>query len=532
MATEGEKIRGLHDFFVESFTAFQLEMFLKLKGYREVALAVNPNVGAIRYCFNVAEELDRLGLINDAFFVRLTGARPAKEALIRGLQESWLAEEKSTPQHQTSVTPLPQALYDAVYDCLFELAPLDETENFKRLLSGLPKGIVRIVADQDFWNGSKSSKINDILDCTGETCTKDGRSCLGIVLNNAMRWVKGSEQEPILNELIESVRRSRDLKVLIGVSALRELLEQSQAQQTDLSFFVQNYRDDFLNTIGKLDELNHYKRLHALLHKLQFEVYTVLVIEVSRPSRDRLDWEVLGNHAKSLGEIVPELLESSIFGKDQIAWLPNAQADLLGAIKEQDFGRLEDARNGLGRVVTTWPSLLMAKLKQAAQQLRLDRLVTDLSVIRDRADGANLSDKKVALLGSGVQALSIQEQHLKLLIKKHDLLQKIETHVRVISRNPATVPDELKDSWQWMNESVIGLCSDANDNRAESLRQYRQKMTDAIESENRSRVADTFSDFRGVLVRYFLWVDETLKESCGEVQKIGKPLAEIVEMLD
>ncbi|MFI5458603.1 MAG: hypothetical protein ACHRXM_24485 [Isosphaerales bacterium] len=289
---------------------------------------------------------------------------------------------------------------------------------------------------------------------------------------------------------------------------------------------------DFLETRDKLDELNHYKKLHALLHKLHFEVYNLLVIEVIGPSRERVDWAVLGNHAISLVQIVPELSDSSIFGLDRIGWLPDARNELLRAIMEKDFDRLEKARSGLERVVTSWPSRLVTKLKDAAEQLRLDRLLTDLSELHDRAAGADLSKEKVALVGNDVRTLSNQLQHLKLLIENHDLLQKIDTMVRVISRNhSARDPGDLTDAWPWLNESMIGLRFDEKDKRAESFRQSWEKVTDAIESGDRSRVPGTFWDFRGALDRYFLYVDEALKESCGEVQKIGKPLTEIAEML-
>jgi hypothetical protein len=128
MATKGEQIGGLRDFFVDSFRASELEMFLTVNGYEEVAAAVNQSVGSIEYFFNVVQALNRRGLIDDEFFVRLRRERPAKDALIRGLQESWLVEGKTSPnpsgettssgprtmidaeppvpQHQTSVTPV------------------------------------------------------------------------------------------------------------------------------------------------------------------------------------------------------------------------------------------------------------------------------------------------------------------------------------------------------------------------------------------------------------------------------------------
>ncbi|MFI5457388.1 MAG: hypothetical protein ACHRXM_18240 [Isosphaerales bacterium] len=105
MATEGEKIPGLHDFFVESFTASELHMFLARNGYREIASAANQSVGGTQYFFDVEEALNRRGLIDDTFFVRLRRERPAKEALIRGLQEAWLVEENLKKRQRVETNP-------------------------------------------------------------------------------------------------------------------------------------------------------------------------------------------------------------------------------------------------------------------------------------------------------------------------------------------------------------------------------------------------------------------------------------------
>jgi hypothetical protein len=97
MATKGEKIRGLRDFFADAFRASESNMVLTLRGYEDVARAVNPSVGGIEYFFNVAQELAYRNQIDDAFFVMLRLERPRREEDIRDLQEFWLVAEKATP---------------------------------------------------------------------------------------------------------------------------------------------------------------------------------------------------------------------------------------------------------------------------------------------------------------------------------------------------------------------------------------------------------------------------------------------------
>jgi hypothetical protein len=128
MATTGQKIGLLRDFFADAFRASELNMVLTVRGYEDVARAVNPNVGGIEYFFNVAQELAYRNQIDDAFFVILRLERPRREEDIRNLQESWLVAEKTNekpsggttssgpptmihpeelpPQHQTPDTPI------------------------------------------------------------------------------------------------------------------------------------------------------------------------------------------------------------------------------------------------------------------------------------------------------------------------------------------------------------------------------------------------------------------------------------------
>ena len=114
MTNKGEMIEGLLDFFVDSFKASALEMFLTLNGYGEAASDVNERVGGREYFYNVVRALDRRGLINEEFFGRLTRALPKKEAIIRGLQELWLTQEKPKPESPGSpILIAPEKAIDA-----------------------------------------------------------------------------------------------------------------------------------------------------------------------------------------------------------------------------------------------------------------------------------------------------------------------------------------------------------------------------------------------------------------------------------
>jgi hypothetical protein len=105
MATMGEKIRRLHDFFGEAFTVSELEMFLTENGYEVVVAAVNQRAGGTEYFFAVTQALQRRGLIKGAFFEQLRQERPELGEQISVLQQLWLAEDQTDLKPPPSVRP-------------------------------------------------------------------------------------------------------------------------------------------------------------------------------------------------------------------------------------------------------------------------------------------------------------------------------------------------------------------------------------------------------------------------------------------
>jgi hypothetical protein len=133
MATKGEKHERLRDFLKDSFQPSELDMFLKLKGFAEVAETVARNVGGTEYVFSVVEALDRRGLIDAAFFDHVSKQLPRKEAQIKSLEEIWL-----DTRHETRLAVVPKGLqsFDANDAQFFlELLPGPRDEN------GLPESI-------------------------------------------------------------------------------------------------------------------------------------------------------------------------------------------------------------------------------------------------------------------------------------------------------------------------------------------------------------------------------------------------------
>jgi hypothetical protein len=129
MATEGQKYERLHDFLKESFKTPEFQRFLRLKGFEEVAEAVDRNVGGTEYFFDVVEALDRWGRIDTEFFDRLAKERPAKETRVRDLKEFWLngdAVRSPIVPDPAPAAPAISFVPGCTHDVFVSSAPVDD----------------------------------------------------------------------------------------------------------------------------------------------------------------------------------------------------------------------------------------------------------------------------------------------------------------------------------------------------------------------------------------------------------------------
>jgi hypothetical protein len=104
MASKGEKYKALHDFLTDSFSLFDLKVFLRFNEYEEVVDAVNWQAGVSESTLSVVEAMDQRGLVDVAFFERLSGARPAKRVEVEALQRVWFGGTPVGPEPPAGTT--------------------------------------------------------------------------------------------------------------------------------------------------------------------------------------------------------------------------------------------------------------------------------------------------------------------------------------------------------------------------------------------------------------------------------------------
>jgi hypothetical protein len=85
--TKSQRLKAISDFLTEAFSRSDLVMFMRLRGYEEIADSVNPNAGMAQFCFEVTEALEHTGRIDAQLFDNLVEARPARAAQVNTLRQ-------------------------------------------------------------------------------------------------------------------------------------------------------------------------------------------------------------------------------------------------------------------------------------------------------------------------------------------------------------------------------------------------------------------------------------------------------------
>ena len=319
-----------------------------------------------------------------------------------------------------------------------------------------------------------------------------------------------------------------------GLAALHELMQRSPVVRNAVIAF----QTDFEAAHQQLNTVGDYKDLHDLLHKLQFHCYDPLVQEAPRFPQDDLALDNLTDCLLTLEGIVNELNQVATrpaLPKRETTWIGDvstAKIDLSSAIDKLDAQQLRRAMIRLKSLLTTQPSRINALLSQAASTLRLQSLTEALSRVSGNLNSLNLDADRVRQFQSGVEALSRLEHGLKVLVDNHDGWQEIEVELWRIDGSLAQDSSELEMSWPDLKSKVDALCHELNVEWATALGKDGEALAAALNENNPVKIKRCFRSYRRRASNRFFQVDVDLKSICGELRKIGTPLASVLGMIE
>jgi hypothetical protein len=318
-----------------------------------------------------------------------------------------------------------------------------------------------------------------------------------------------------------------------GLDALAELVRQDSKVRSAVVAF----RTNFEAACQQIDTVGNYKRVHDLLHRLQFHCYDPIVQEARRFPEEDIAIENLGDHRITLEEIIGELRRSAERAPKILAdplcipALVQVRESLRTAIEELNADALKTACRGLGRVLAWQPVVINRGLYDAARALGLPALVEAMACISDSLGRPDLDLGKVGQFEDGVDALVSLENSLTILVDDHDRWQAVDAELRRIEATLGHDTTEIEWSWPDLQARTAPLHSGSTEEWAESFRKESHRLDSALADKDQARIRSSFRRYRRRAGNRFHDVDVDLKRLCEDLRHIGDPLATVMGVL-
>ncbi len=209
--------------------------------------------------------------------------------------------------------------------------------------------------------------------------------------------------------------------------------------------------------------------------------------------------------------------------------LVRGERALQEAVESLDLSQLHKAVWFMKSAIATQPSRINTLLNTAARTLRLPSLVAAMSCIKENMTRAELDRDRVTDFRVGLESLTRLNETLNALVYSHDRWQEMDDKLRLLEDTLDKDVDELKWSWPYVKLGLEQLCMDSGDEWGPPLLGDCAKLDDALAAKDPMKIKQFFRRVRSRESQRFYLVDLQLKELCGELRKIGQPLAAILE---
>jgi hypothetical protein len=317
-----------------------------------------------------------------------------------------------------------------------------------------------------------------------------------------------------------------------SLAALRELMQHSEVQSA-----VSAFSSVFQATCEQIGVLACYKGLHDRFQKLE-DSYRILYRAQKRLVGDESDWEDIRFNEPDLQSRVDELLDfarQACLTPSETLWVTNldkARARLSSAIEAANVQLCQDAIGAMWRILDGEPSRCNSQLVMAARALNLNALIRAMTTAGDRLSRPSLEEAtrhQFDKLEQGIQDMTRLNNRLVVLLDAHDNLQRIDDHLRRVEASLEKSRDDLVAAWQDLEPRTQLLCEGGEISRAAVLKAKGDELGQALASGSPAKIRDAFLKYRSEASRIFSQVDADLLALCGELQRVDRPLAGLMD---
>ena len=330
-----------------------------------------------------------------------------------------------------------------------------------------------------------------------------------------------------------------------GLTALGELMNAPKVHDLVVAF-----QTDFEAARAQLEAVGAYKSAHDQLHNLQFTCFDLVSNEVSNFPDGAGVMDRFGVYDSALEQVVTalqDLAKGSQVVLDDTGWigkLVDAETALHTAIDKSDPQPLKKSLWLMKQVLDVQPTTIDTHLYDAAGAMRLPSLAKALQQLQAQLAGSGQSpsdsQSQVYLqqLQSGVTSMVTLSDTFTKLTADHHAWQGVELDLRQTEANlvsNASVIDTsyLEMSWPDTKAHTAPLYTGCDDDWATALKAEADKLDAAIAANPKDpkAILQSFRRFRSKAGLRFFQVDTQLNQLCGELRKVGEPLASILKMM-
>jgi hypothetical protein len=310
-----------------------------------------------------------------------------------------------------------------------------------------------------------------------------------------------------------------------GFIALAQLVKVGDIRDSVLFF-----QNDIELVSQKLSLISFFKKLHDVFQDIETS-HNLLRTDRERLPQNQAAWDDLMVNEFSLSDDLDQLFQlietppASITLGSWVKLLEKAKSDIGEAIVAQELTQLDKGLSYLFRALDKGLPRLNGRLISAAEDLPLDKLVSNLSAVATQASAQQSLDRPIVLqFDEGVDAMQSLADTLSHLIDSHNKWQGLDDDLRRIHSNLQDDIFELEIAWPDVQEMLVVLVDVYDEPWAKSLSRLAKIVTDSIDTKPVPTVKNFYHKFRGQATRRFRQVDDELLKLSRDLEQIGQPI--------
>ena len=312
---------------------------------------------------------------------------------------------------------------------------------------------------------------------------------------------------------------------------------------------VRAYFGIFEEASHQISILHAFKKVHDLLHDVEFVCYNSMRIDVRDFPEQEAAQEKLSIHIFSLSKYLSyaeDIVKEASERGERIAQvreqLNRAYEALQDADRDQDVAHYHRAIQHLRPPLSRAQSTFNLLLNQAARDLKMETLVGAMQGVQQRIAQAELSADTTGQFQKGVDDLATLERDLQTRTMEHDLWQQVDDSLRGVDSHRPDFLNDLEAFWPLITSGLraVGVLTKmtsasvvepaASDWRA-SIAQEMRSLEEALTLNDPKRAQRHYRNLYQQAAERLDRIDKKLLQVCDKISKVRDPLRTLVEAL-